>query len=159
MRIQIITVSHRQPAWVEAGYEDYARRMPREVRLELVTLKPEPRPDSASEAAIERVLEKEARRIEAAMPAGALRVALDERGRATDTRELSQILNGWLEGGRDVSLVIGSADGMHATLKSRSDMTLSLSRLTLPHGLVRVLVAEQIYRALSLLKGHPYHRD
>ncbi|MBI1395778.1 MAG: 23S rRNA (pseudouridine(1915)-N(3))-methyltransferase RlmH [Betaproteobacteria bacterium] len=159
MRVHLVTVGHRQPAWVDAAFADYARRLSQEVRLELVSLKPETRPATAGEAAIAKLLAREAQRITAAIPAGALIVALDERGKAVTTRDLATQLERWLAGGRDVALVVGSADGLDAGLKSRADMTLSLSALTLPHGLVRVLIAEQLYRALSLLKGHPYHRD
>jgi 23S rRNA (pseudouridine1915-N3)-methyltransferase len=144
MRIRILAVGHRQPPWVEAAFEDYARRMPPEARIELVSIKPEPRPDPAGEAAIERLLERE---------------ALDERGRAVTTRDLAGWLERWLASGRDVGMVIGSADGLHPSVKAAADLTLSLSPLTLPHGLVRVLLAEQLYRGMSLLRGHPYHRD
>ena len=159
MRIRVVAVGHRQPAWVDAAFDEYARRMPAEARLELVALKPEPRPESAGEAAVERVLEREARRIAAAIPTGITRVVLDERGRAVTTRELASLLEGWLGAGRDLGMIIGSADGLHPSVKAGADVLLSLSALTLPHGLVRVLLAEQLYRAASLLRGHPYHRD
>ena len=100
-----------------------------------------------------------AQRIAAGIPAGVIRVVLDERGRAVTTRDLSGWLERWLASGRDVGMVIGSADGLHASVKAAADLTLSLSPLTLPHGLVRVLLAEQLYRGMSLLRGHPYHRD
>jgi len=159
MRIRILAVGHRQPPWVEAAFDDYARRMPPEARIELVSIKPEPRPDPAGAAAIERLLEREAQRIAAGIPAGVIRVVLDERGRAVTTRDLAGWLERWLASGRDVGMVIGSADGLHASVKAAADLTLSLSPLTLPHGLVRVLLAEQLYRGMSLLRGHPYHRD
>lgn len=159
MRIRLVAVGHRQPAWVETAFEEYAKRMPAEARIELVAIKPEPRPDASGEAAVERLLEREARRIDAALPEGVLRVVLDERGKQVTTRELAVLLERWMNSGRDVGMVIGSADGLHQAIKSTADVTLSLSSLTLPHGMVRVLLAEQLYRALSLLKGHPYHRD
>lgn len=158
MRLLIVAVGHRQPGWVETAFDDYAKRMPREARIELVELKPEPRPDNAGAAAIDRVLEKEAVRIHAALPDGALRVVLDERGEAVTTRRLAALMEEWLGGGRDVAFVIGSADGLHAGVKSAADRTIALSAMTLPHGLARVLLAEQLYRALSLARGHPYHR-
>lgn len=159
MRFVILSLSHRQPAWVDAAFEEYAKRMPREARLELVVLKPESRPEAAGKQAVERMLEKEAQRLQAAIPPGALVVALDERGRSLSTRDLSRAMEGWFQEGRDVVWVVGSADGLHPALKSRADLTVSLSAMTLPHGLVRVVLAEQLYRALSLLRGHPYHRD
>ncbi len=159
MRLVVISVSRRQPAWVEAAFGEYAKRMPREARLELVEVKPERRGSSAGPDAIKRLLAKEADRIRAAQPTRALRVALDERGKALTTRELAARLERWTSSGRDVAIVIGSADGLDATLRRESDETISLSKLTLPHGLARVVVAEQLYRAWSLLRGHPYHRD
>ncbi len=159
MRFVILSLSHRQPAWVDAAFEEYAKRMPREARLELVVLKPESRPDGAGEQAVDRLLEKEAQRLQAAIPPGALVVALDERGRSLSTRDLSRTMEGWFQEGRDIAWVVGSADGLHPALKARADLTVSLSAMTLPHGLVRVILAEQLYRALSLLRGHPYHRD
>lgn len=159
MRLLILTLSHRQPAWVDAGFNEYARRMPREARLELVELKPESRPDHAGAAAVDRLLEREAVRLTAALPRGALKVVLDERGSPVTTRQFAGHLERWLAAGCDVAFVVGSADGLAASLRQGADEVLSLSALTLPHGLVRVLLAEQIYRAFSILHNHPYHRD
>ncbi|MCW5623162.1 MAG: 23S rRNA (pseudouridine(1915)-N(3))-methyltransferase RlmH [Burkholderiales bacterium] len=159
MRLVILAVGHRQPSWVDIAFHEYAKRMPRELRIELVELRPEPRPDNAGEAAVTKLLEREAARIEQAQPKGALRVVLDEAGEALATRALSARFERWLGTGRDIAFVIGSADGLHSTLKTSAEQTLSLSPLTLPHGLARVLLAEQLYRAHALLRGHPYHRD
>jgi len=159
MRVVIVCVSKRQPAWVADAFREYAKRMPREARLELIEVKPLHRPANAGSAAIAALLAKEAERVRAALPKGCLVVALDERGKAVTTRELAAHLSRWIESGRDVALVIGSADGLDATLRQSASLTLSLSRLTLPHGLARVVAAEQIYRAWSLRSGHPYHRD
>lgn len=159
MRFILLTLSHRQPAWVDAAFEDYAKRMPREARIDLQVLKPETRPESAGAAAVDRLLEKEAQRVLAAIPAGARVIALDERGQAWSTKTLARSMEGWFQDGRDVVWVVGSADGLHASLLARADQQVSLSGLTLPHGLVRVVLAEQLYRALSLLRGHPYHRE
>jgi 23S rRNA (pseudouridine1915-N3)-methyltransferase len=159
VRLLIAAVGHRQPDWVDTAFAEYAKRMPREARIELVEIKPEARPDNAGEAAVRKLLEKEALRIEAALPPGATRVALTERGEALTTRALSRALEGWMGDGRDVAFLVGSADGLHPDLESGAARRLALSALTLPHGLARVLLAEQLYRALSLLKGHPYHRD
>jgi 23S rRNA (pseudouridine1915-N3)-methyltransferase len=129
--------------------------MPRGARVELREIRPEKR----TGAARERILEAEAQRIRAALPPGCETVALDERGRALGTAELAAQIARWQEAGRDVAWIIGGADGLHPEIKSRADRVLSLSALTLPHGLARVLLAEQLYRAVSLLSGHPYHRD
>jgi 23S rRNA (pseudouridine1915-N3)-methyltransferase len=144
------------PAWIEAGYQEYARRMPPDAGLELVEIKPEKRAAGASTARIQKL---EAERILAALPAQAMLVALDERGKQPTTMELSEHLARWMQEGRQPCFVIGGADGLDASIKTRSDLLLGISRLTLPHGLVRVLLAEQLYRAVSLLKGHPYHRE
>lgn len=159
MRFILLSLSHRQPAWVDAAFDDYAKRMPREARIDLQVLKPETRPEAAGPAAVDRLLEKEAQRILAAIPAGARVIALDERGQSWSTRMLARSIEGWFQEGRDVVWVVGSADGLHPSVLARADQQVSLSAMTLPHGVVRVVLAEQLYRALSLLRGHPYHRE
>jgi 23S rRNA (pseudouridine1915-N3)-methyltransferase len=160
VKLWIVAVGHRMPAWVGAGFEDYARRMPREARMTLVEVKPQHRRSAgAAPADIERALEAERRRIAAALPKDCYKVVLDERGRDLTTRELSARMGAWRRGGRDVGFVVGGADGTAAGLRSEADLLWSLSRLTLPHQLVRVLLAEQLYRAVSMLGGHPYHRE
>jgi len=154
LRIAIVTLGHRVPAWVAAGYEEYADRLPREFTLQLIELKPEPRGQGKS---LSQVLAAEAVRIRAAC-AGCTVVALDEHGAAWTTRDLARHLGRWRDEGARVAVVIGSADGLAPSIKSNAAYTLALSALTLPHGLARVLLAEQIYRAASLLAGHPYHR-
>ncbi len=144
------------PAWIEAGYQEYARRMPPDALLELIEIKPEKRAAGASTSRIQKL---EAERILAATPPQAMLVALDERGKQFSTVELSGHLARWMQEGAQPCFVIGGADGLDAAIKTRSDLLLGISRLTLPHGLVRVLLAEQLYRAVSLLKGHPYHRE
>jgi 23S rRNA (pseudouridine1915-N3)-methyltransferase len=155
MKLRVVALGHRMPAWIAAGWDDYARRLPREFALSLVELKPEPR-DRGKPVA--QFLAVEADRIEAACK-GALVVALDERGQPWTTRALADHLGRWRDEGRDVVFVIGSADGLDPRIKAAASAVVALSALTLPHGLVRVLLAEQIYRAVSLLTGHPYHRD
>jgi 23S rRNA (pseudouridine1915-N3)-methyltransferase len=144
------------PGWVTAGFEEYARRMPREMPLQLKELKPAQRSAAGDTA---RWLQAEAERINAAAPAGLLRVALDERGRSFPTRILAEHLERWRGDGRDVAFIIGGADGLAPELKTGAGLLWSLSPLTLPHGLVRVVLAEQLYRAASMLAGHPYHRE
>jgi 23S rRNA (pseudouridine1915-N3)-methyltransferase len=155
MRLVLVAVGTRHPQWVEEGFAEYARRMPREVRLELIEIRAEKREDSRTP---EQVRQAEASRILAALPRGALRVVLDERGSSLTSMALAQRMRAWLAGGRDVAFIIGGADGLAASLREQADLVWSLSPLTLPHGLVRVLLAEQLYRALSICQGHPYHR-
>ncbi len=155
MKLRIVALGHRMPAWVTEGYDEYAKRMPRELPLELVELKPEPR-DRGKPVA--QLLAAEAVRIRAACGEAQV-VALDERGAAWTTRELAARLTRWQGDARDVAFVIGSADGLDAAVRRDAHATLALSALTLPHGLVRVMLAEQLYRAASLNAGHPYHRE
>jgi len=160
VKLHVVAVGHKPPAWVAAGFEEYARRMPRSARIDLIEVKPAPRGhQTPSEALVSRVLAEEKSRIFAAIPSGCVKIALDERGKQLSTAELARRLDGWMEGGRDVAFVIGSADGLDRDLKAGADLLLSLSAMTLPHALVRVLLAEQLYRAVSLIQNHPYHRD
>jgi 23S rRNA (pseudouridine1915-N3)-methyltransferase len=155
MKLRIVALGHRMPAWVNAAFEDYARRLPRDFTLELIELKPEPRDRGKTVA---QILAAEARHIAAATKS--LRVvALDERGEMWTTARFAERLRNWREEGRDLAFVIGSADGIAATIKRDADVTMALSALTLPHGLARILLVEQLYRAISLLQGHPYHRE
>lgn len=155
MKIAIVALGHRMPDWVAAGYRDYASRLPRDWPLALVELKPEPRDRGRS---VPQLLEAESRRLDAAC-AGSTVVALDERGAPWTTRELASKLERWRGSAGALSFVIGSADGLDDGFKERAAARLSLSALTLPHALVRVVLAEQLYRAASLVAGHPYHRE
>ncbi len=158
-RLNILAVGHRMPAWVQAGFEEYARRMPRGMRLSLKEVRPEPRGSGAPPAAqIERILKAEGERLRGALPESCLLVALDERGRSLTTERFARHLAEWLRQGRDVCFAIGSADGLDADLKRSAHLMLSVSAMTLPHQLVRVILAEQLYRAACLLQHHPYHR-
>lgn len=159
MRYLIVAVGHRQPVWVDAAFAEYAKRMPREARIELIEIRPEPRTDAVSGGAVMKLLQREAARIAAALPPGISVVALDESGESVTTRALAARMEQWFAGGRDVAFLIGSADGLDEKLKAGAERRLSLSALTLPHGLARVMLCEQLYRAHSLLRGHPYHRD
>ena len=155
MKLRVVALGHRMPTWVTAGWNDYAQRQPREFALELVVIKPEAR-DGGKPLA--RLLANEEARIVSACK-GALLIALDERGRGWTTREFADHLSRWRDDARDVAFVIGSADGLAESVKRDASATVALSALTLPHGLVRVIVAEQLYRAASLLSHHPYHRE
>jgi len=130
--------------------------MPPELRIELHEIKPEHRSSARS---AESVMQLEAQRIGAALPASAHLIVLDERGKDLTTRQLAQQLEQWQQSGQDIALVIGGADGIAPALKQRAALMLRVSSLTLPHGMVRVLLAEQLYRAVSILKNHPYHRE
>lgn len=156
MKLWVVAVGRKMPDWIIAGFNEYAKRMPREARIELLEIKPEPRTAGKTAA---QAMEAEAQRILAALPRDARRIALDERGQPLSTLQLAQQARGWLDSGRDVAFVIGGADGLHESVKSGAQQLLSLSPMTLPHGLVRVMLAEQLYRALSLLHNHPYHRE
>ena len=161
MKLSVVAVGHRMPGWIDSGFNEYAKRMPREMPLTLIELKPEPRHDEPSAAAVAQIVEKEAQRIEATLHKAAkdtVRVVLDETGKTVSTVQLAQRITRWRDGGRDVAFVIGGADGTAPRLKSGADWLWSLSPLTLPHGLVRVILAEQLYRAVSILNNHPYHR-
>ena len=158
MKLQVIAVGHRMPAWISAGFDDYARRMPREMPLTLTELKPETRATNAGVTAIQKIVETEARRITEALPKNAFTVVLDETGKQVTTCALAAHMTQWRESGKDIAFVIGGADGTPGTLKKSAGWLWSLSQLTLPHGLARVLLAEQLYRAASILGNHPYHR-
>jgi 23S rRNA (pseudouridine1915-N3)-methyltransferase len=155
MQLIIATVGHKMPAWIETGFSEYAKRMPPECRIQLKEIKPVDRSGSRT---AETVMAQERTRIEAAIPKGARIIALDEHGRDITTVQLSQLLTQWQQDGRDVTFVIGGADGLDAGLKTSADMLIRVSSLTLPHGMVRVLLAEQLYRAWSITQNHPYHR-
>lgn len=155
MKVRLLTISHKQPPWVAAACGEYERRLPREWGFAVVVVKPEPRTSGAS---AERVQAAEAQRLVDALPKSALLVALDERGEAWTTQQFAAALARWQSSGRDLAFVIGGADGLAPTLLQRADRRLSLSPLTLPHGLVRVVMVEQLYRAATILQGHPYHK-
>ena len=155
MKLRVVALGHRMPGWVTAGWDDYARRMPREFSLELVELKPEPRDRGKT---LPQLLAAEALRIAAACKDTRI-VALDEHGQPWTTRRLAETLSGWRDEGRDTVFVIGSADGLSEEIKRNASAVVALSALTLPHGLVRIVLAEQLYRAVSLLSRHPYHRE
>jgi 23S rRNA (pseudouridine1915-N3)-methyltransferase len=155
MRLRLIAVGTRMPEWVTAAAAEYARRLPREWRFDLVEV---PVVTRGKNADIARACATEGERQLRAVPVGALVIAFDEHGRAQDSAEWARAAARWQQTGRDVCLLIGGPDGLAPDCRARADQTWSLSKLTLPHGLVRVLVLEQLYRAWSLNSGHPYHR-
>ena len=151
MRIRLLGVGTRMPDWVRDGFHEYTKRLPRDNRLELAEI---PLGDRRKGAVAE-----EGRRMLRAVGKGDTLIALDERGERWSTRELAGRLERWRAGRADVALLVGGPDGLHQSCLVRAQEIWSLSPLTFPHYLVRVLVAEQIYRAWSIVAGHPYHRD
>ncbi len=155
MKLNIISVGHKMPDWVESACAEYIKRMPREASIEIIEIKPEKR---AAGNSTENIQSLEAKRILETVGKTYL-VALDERGQEVTTLQLADRMKNWLTLGRDITLVVGGADGLHDTVKQRADWMWSLSKLTLPHGMVRVLLSEQLYRAHSVINNHPYHRE
>ncbi len=156
MKLLLVAVGQRQPAWADQAYAEFAKRFPPELRLELKAVKAEPR--SGGKTA-EQLMQAEAQRIEAALPKGVRRVVLDETGSRVTTLQLAERLQHWMGEGRDVALLIGGPDGLAEPLKQGADERLRLSDLTLPHAFARVLLAEALYRAWSVTVSHPYHRE
>ena len=144
------------PSWISEGFNEYSKRMPREAKIELLEIKPESR---TSGKTIEQIMQAEAQRILNALPSGCLRVALDERGATPTTKQLAAQMENWMRDGNDVAFIIGGAEGLHSSVKQAAQHLMALSALTLPHAFVRVLLAEQLYRAYSLMHNHPYHRE
>lgn len=155
MKIHLLAIGARMPNWIKTGYAEYAGRLPQECRLNLVEI---PAGKRSTRVDLPRLIRAEGERLLAAIPTGSRVIALDERGREWGTAELAEQLAGWLREGRDLSLLIGGPDGLDAACRDRAEHLWALSRLTLPHPLVRIVVAEQLYRAWSLLHHHPYHR-
>lgn len=155
MKLVLAAVGQRQPAWADTAYEDFAKRFPPEMRLELKAVKAEARGSKTAE----QLMAAEATRLEAAIPKGARRIVLDERGTRLTTVQLAERMKAWMNDGRDAVLLIGGPDGLDAKLKATADETMRLSDLTLPHAFVRVLLAEALYRAWTVMVNHPYHRE
>jgi 23S rRNA (pseudouridine1915-N3)-methyltransferase len=143
------------PSWVETACAEYTKRMPRETSVEIIDIKPEKRAAGNSTENIQLI---EAKRILEAVGKDYC-IALDERGQEVTTLQLADKFKDWQASGRDVALIIGGADGLHTSVKQKADWLWALSKLTLPHAMVRVLLAEQLYRAYSVVINHPYHRE
>jgi 23S rRNA (pseudouridine1915-N3)-methyltransferase len=155
LKLRIISVGHKMPAWVETACAEYSKRMPRELTIEIVEIKPEKR---AAGNSTENVQAAESKRILEAAGKDFL-IACDERGQEISTLQLAEKLSNWQSLGKDVSVVIGGADGLHASIKQAAGFIWGLSKLTLPHAFVRVLLCEQLYRAHTVNSNHPYHRE
>lgn len=155
MRLLIVAVGQRVPDWAQTAWDDYAKRFPAELKVELKAIKTEPRGSKT----YEQLVAAERKRIEEAIPKGTRIVALDERGAALTTVALAAKLKDWQLGGDDVALVIGGPDGLDPAFRQAAHERIRLSDLTLPHAMVRVLLVEQLYRAWSINANHPYHRE
>lgn len=155
MKLNLIAVGQRQPAWADAAYDDYAKRFPPDIRLELKAVKAETRGSKTAA----QLMAAEAQRLEAATPRGVRRIVLDEHGDRLTTMQLAARLTAWQNDGRDVAIYIGGPDGLDPALKATADEKLRLSDLTLPHAFVRVLLSEALYRAWTVMVNHPYHRE
>ena len=155
VNIHLIAVGDRMPRWVQDGYHEYAKRLPAECALHLVEIAPCKR---GRHADVVRITRDESARLMAAVPKGAVLVALEVAGRAWSTEQLAVKLQQWMQSGRDLALLVGGPDGLGDEVREAASQHWSLSPLTLPHPLVRVVLAEQLYRAWSILRGHPYHR-
>ena len=156
MQVNLVAVGTRMPDWVTRGFNEYARRMPQECSLKLIEINPGQRGRSTPVA---RAVADEGQRMDKVIPKGHHVIALDVQGSRWSTEQLSEQLREWLSGGRHLSLMVGGPDGLSETCLQRAEQCWSLSPLTLPHPLVRIIVAEQLYRAWSILAGHPYHRS
>ena len=155
MKLIVVAVGQRVPDWAQAAWDDYVKRFPPELRVELKAVKTEPRGSKT----LQTLYGAERERIEAAIPRGTRVVVLDERGTSLTTKALAERLQDWQLGGDDVALVIGGPDGLDPAFRQSAHERIRLSDLTLPHAMVRVLLIEQLYRAWSVNAGHPYHRE
>ncbi len=156
MRIDLLAVGKRLPAWIDTAVRDYARRLPQTIRFRLIEISPARRTKNGQAG---HYRQTEQAHIEAALPGDSLIIAFDEAGKTISSTGLAAELQTWQAQNRPISLIIGGADGLSADLKGRADQVWSLSRMTLPHGLARVVVVEQLYRAASINRRHPYHRQ
>jgi len=156
MKVHLIAVGKKMPEWINSGYAEFSKRMPPELQIDLIEITPSVRNKTTP---TEKNIKEEGKRIQSAIPANSRLIVLDEKGKNFGSIALSKKMESWLPMGQDIVLVIGGADGIDPKIKQQADEKWSLSSFTLPHALVRVVVAEQLYRAWSILKGHPYHRE
>jgi len=155
MKLGILAVGHKLPEWVAQGCAEYIKRMPRELPLAVSEIKPEPRGSKTRE----QLLTAEKIRLQAALQGFSRIVVLDERGTDLTTLKLAQRLEDWMREGGDTAFIIGGADGIDESLKQQANEMIRLSSLTLPHAMARLILCEQLYRALSVVRNHPYHRE
>ncbi len=155
MKLRVLSVGHKMPEWVQAACAEYVKRMPRELAIEIIEIKPEKRAAGNNTENIQAI---EAKRLLEAAGDNFL-IACDENGQQLSTLALAQHLRNWQNNGKNLSFIIGGADGLNANIKQKANFNLGLSHLTLPHAFVRVLLCEQLYRAYSINTNHPYHRE
>lgn len=155
MKIRLLTITHKSPSWIQEGYEEYAKRLPASCSLELIEIPAEKRSINAD---LKRITQREGEKMLRAIKSNHLVIALDVKGKEWSTEQLSEQLANWHLNGRNVDLLIGGPEGLATDCLNKAELSWSLSRLTFPHILVRLIVAEQIYRAYSLMNNHPYHR-
>ncbi len=156
MKIHLIAIGHKMPAWVEQASDDYIRRLPPELRINMIQL---PLIKRGKNPDINRIVRDESRKLLAAVPANSTLVVLDVLGKKLSTPKLARQLDNWMQHGQDIALIIGGPDGVSKELLDKASLKISLSELTFPHTLVRVMLVEQLYRAWTILSNHPYHRD
>lgn len=155
MQISLIAVGQKMPTWVNQGYEEYAKRMPPECQLQLIEI---PLAKRSKGSDVSRAISKEGEQMLAAIKKDSLVVAMEVTGKAWSTAQLADQLTDWMQLGRNIALLVGGPEGLATVCLKKADLTWSLSNLTLPHPLVRIVIAEQLYRAVSILKNHPYHK-
>lgn len=156
MVIHFITVGQKMPKWVQDGYQEYAKRLPKACSLKLIEL---PMASRGKSNSVDKMKLEESRRIEESIPKGARLIVLDEHGQQVTTKGLADKMEDWLGSGQDIALIVGGPDGLDQSLIQKAQWKWGLSKLTLPHPMVRILVAEQVYRAWSVINNHPYHRE
>ena len=155
MKIKILAVGTKMPAWVTTGFSEYNKRMPREMRVEIVEISIGPRGKGAD---LKRAIKKEGDAMLSAIPSGDWVVALEVTGKTWSTEQLAEQMESWQLKGRNLCLLVGGPDGLDPRCSAMADQKWSLSALTLPHPMVRILLSEQLYRAWSIIQGHPYHK-
>lgn len=155
MQVSLIAVGQKMPAWVNQGYAEYAKRMPAECQLRLIEM---PLAKRGKGGDISRIIDKEGEQMLAALKKDNLVVAMEVDGTAWSTEQLAGQLTAWMQSGRNIALLVGGPEGLAPACRKRADLHWSLSNLTLPHPLVRIVIAEQLYRAFSILRHHPYHK-
>lgn len=156
MKSSLVAVGKRMPGWVDEGFKEYNKRLPKDLRLHLIEVPPV---NSSKPGSERNIIKEEDKRIRAAIPNRSLVIVLDDNGKHFTSLKLARNLEDWRKSGRDITFVVGGADGLHDRFIQEADLIWSLSGLTLPHTLVRIVLAEQIYRAWSITQNHPYHRE
>lgn len=156
MVIHFITVGQKMPKWVQEGYSEYAKRLPKACCLKLIEL---PMANRGKSNSVDKMKTEEAKRILDAVPKGTRLIVLDEHGQQVTTKGLAEKMEDWLAGGQDIALIVGGPDGLDASILAQAQWKWGLSKLTMPHPMVRIMVAEQLYRAWSVIQNHPYHRE